>query len=201
MGTNQNIETATTVLRGNCPNYIAVNSPDRVNVGEAFNCGRQCLQALVPRLQATHKVWNFLYHFSHLERLSYLLCTLHCIAIAFCFCAIFSVSCQCINSYITFVSEKKVVRGSMAGGVWDLHTYSVTSISLYTLKGMASSFRYNGVSTIWLDPVLMLFTRHAITQGHQCTIIANDTMPDSCIRSEGGDSLRDFWRENCCVLC
>jgi len=47
----------------------------------------------------------------------------------------------------------------------------------------------------------MLFTRHAITQGHQCTIIANDTMPDSCIHSEGGDSLRDFWREICRVLC
>ena len=102
-----------------------------------------------------------------------------------------------VYQYITFVSEK-VVRGSIAGGVWDLHTYSVTSISWYTLKGMASSFRYNGVGTIMTGP---LFTRHAIMQGQQCTIVANDTMPDSCIRSEGGDSIRDLWGEICYALC
>jgi len=47
----------------------------------------------------------------------------------------------------------------------------------------------------------LLFTRHAIMQGQQCTIVANDTMPDSCIRSDRGNSLQDLWREICCVLC
>jgi len=49
-------------------------------------------------------------------------------------------------------------------------------------------------STFVPDPVLMLFSRHAITQG--CWCVKQWAAPDSCGSSERGESSWYLWSEN-----